>query len=80
MKYKAIFYREKCEENRVCEAVCPKFWKFDEKEGKIHLKGEKEVEDGIFEIELSDKEDVECNKKAEAGCPKGAIEVKKIED
>jgi ferredoxin len=76
-KYKIIFNREKCEENRVCEAVCPKFWKFNENEGKMHLKGEKEVKPGIFEAEISEA-DYKCNKNAEENCPKKAIKIQKL--
>lgn len=87
-KFKVIFYRDKCEENRVCEARCPKYWDFDEEKGKIRLKGMKEVKKknpktgkmegtNVFEIEIDEK-DVKCNKDAAAGCPKNAIKVKPI--
>lgn len=88
-KYEVLFYRDKCEENRVCEARCSKYWNFNEEKGKIYLEGMEEIKKkneetgemegtNVFKIEIG-KEDLECNKAAEAGCPKDAIKVKPIE-
>jgi ferredoxin len=77
MKYKVIFDRNKCEDNMVCVAECPKFWKLDSSTGRVYLKGAEETSDKIFELEIDEK-DYECNKKAAAGCPKGAIMIKEV--
>ena len=76
MKYKVIFDRNKCEDNLVCVAECEKFWKIDSN-GKAYLKGGKKVSEGIFELVITEA-DYDCNQKAAAACPKGAIIVKKV--
>jgi ferredoxin len=76
MKYKVVFDRNKCEDNLVCVAECGKFWKLDST-GKVYLKGSKKVSEKVFEL-IIDEKDLDCNKKAAAGCPKGAIVIKSM--
>jgi ferredoxin len=76
MKYKVIFDRNKCEDNLVCVSECEKFWKLDST-GKVYLKGSKETSKNIFELVIDEK-DFDCNRRAAAGCPKGAVEIKKM--
>ena len=77
MDYKITFDKNKCEENRVCEAKCPKYWVFDSAKGKIQLKGAKETKTGVFELVIPEK-DYKCNLEAVKGCPKNAIKIEAI--
>jgi ferredoxin len=79
MKFKIVYDRNKCEDNMVCVAECPKFWKLDSSTGKVSLKGSKENKPGskLFELIITEK-DIESAKRAEAGCPKGAIKISKM--
>jgi len=55
-----------------CAAVCPDFWVMED-DGKAKLKGAKETENGIFELEVDNGG---CNKEAASACP---IQIIKVE-
>ncbi|MBD3282579.1 MAG: 4Fe-4S dicluster domain-containing protein [Candidatus Portnoybacteria bacterium] len=69
---KVIQHRQKCIGCGTCAAVCPQYWKMEE-DGKSTLKGGKEAETGVFEVEV---DDADCNKEAASACPVQVIEVK----
>jgi ferredoxin len=79
MKFKIIYDRNKCEDNMVCVAECPKFWKLNPSTGKVSLKGGKESKTGskLFELMITEK-DINSSRRAEAGCPKSAIKIIEI--
>ncbi|MDD2678751.1 MAG: ferredoxin [Candidatus Nanoarchaeia archaeon] len=81
MKYKILYDRIKCEDNLVCVAECPKLWKLNSSTGKVSLKGSKETKLGskIFELVI-EKKDLNACRKAEAGCPKGAIKINELKE
>ena len=57
-----------------CAATCPKFWEMSD-DGKSHLKGSAPVGDQFELNDVSDPQDIDCNKQAESGCPVNVIHV-----
>ncbi len=62
---KIIHQRKKCIGCGACVAVCPKFFKIDEKNSLARLKNSKKVSNN-FELEV---EDIDCIKEAAEMCP-----------
>lgn len=76
-KFVVIYDENKCIGSAVCEAVCEEFWHVKE-DGKAELKGSTPKGEGVFELEIEEK-DLECNKRAAEGCPPECMKIKNKE-
>lgn len=72
-KYKIVYDRKNCIGVSSCALLAEKFWKMNA-DDKADLVGGKEKKDGIWELEIEEK-DLYTNKEAARNCPVGVIKI-----
>ena len=71
--FRIIYDEKKCIGSGVCESLCSEFWHVTQ-DMKSELKGATPKGDGVFELEIEEK-DFACNKMAADGCPPGCMQI-----
>ncbi|MBW2969353.1 ferredoxin [Candidatus Woesearchaeota archaeon] len=71
---KVTHEKEKCIGCGACTGVCAKYWEMGD-DNKAKLKGAEYKDSGEGELELTDADDIKCNKEAESACPVQCIHV-----
>ena len=74
-KYKIVQKKNECISCGACAAVAPDYWEMDD-EGMAQLKGGKEKEEGVWELNINTEEAKATNQEAADVCPVGIIEIK----
>ena len=79
--HKVVHFKKECISCEACAIVLPDFWQMDGDDKNLaHLKGAKEVSDGVWELELKSEDEIIKNREAAADCPVEIIHVKEIEE
>lgn len=71
---KVVYDREKCIGAAACIAAADKFFKMGN-DGKADLIGSKKNDDGKFELEVDNEDDIKSLKEAAEACPVSVIVV-----
>lgn len=71
--YKIVYDRKNCIGVSSCAILAEKFWKMNE-DTKADLQGAKQVKDGVWELEIEEK-DLHQNKEAARNCPVNVIKI-----
>ena len=66
--------KENCIGCGSCSMLCPDYWEMSYDEGKVILKGGKDIGGGKFELEIAE---IECNQDAADSCPVQVIKIEK---
>ena len=77
-RYKIVYNRSNCIMVASCAAVAPLFYKINEADSKADLINGKEIEPGIFEAEIDEK-DLKVNLEAAEVCPVRVIKIIDLE-
>lgn len=73
---KIIQDREGCIGCGTCAALCPNSWTMNYDDAKADLNGAKKNEEtGEFEAEITDEEEIKCNKDMAESCPVRVVRV-----